>query len=231
DGEQSSSETPIDDVPTLPEVTQTETQPELQPPNRRVITYDQRQEGKYNIRADLENFVIMVIPSSPSSAVSLLDLLTRSKTKKHHGKSNLKRKYHPKSDGDVKQGVKNLDYLPMRTADHSERSNTRIIEHFIEGRTPYKVDISRAGEYLHPNVPVVQPNLRSARSIIVSLNVGNRDQFAVTAENVESKSDDGLSSSNDDKGWELTLLGSQEQCGPDRKRDSYGVCQFVPQDF
>jgi hypothetical protein len=31
--------------------------------------------------------------------------------------------------------------------------------------------------------------------------------------------------SDDDS--ELTLLGATENCGPERKRDSYGVCQFV----
>lgn len=276
-------------------------------PNRRVITYDQRQEGKYNIRADLENFVIMVIPSSPTSASALLNLLTRSKSKKTHGKNNLKRKYSQKLDGDASDGVKKLDYLPLRS-DHSERSNTRIIEHFIEGRTPYKVDISSTGEYLHPQVQVVQPNnarsMRSAlpivrlesdepvasvipvkgnsepiensvavndresktlfeanqiddsntNSLVIltpnsdsnrgfvlltdpsnsfdSLNVGNVEQFAVTTVNEDVNADDGISISNDDdRGWELTLLGSQEQCGPDRRRDSYGVCQFVPQDY
>jgi len=56
----------------------------------------------------------------------------------------------------------------VKPVDHSERSNTRIIEHFIEGRTPYKVDISSTGEYLHPQV--VQPNYaRSLRSTIVRL--------------------------------------------------------------
>lgn len=278
-------------------------------PNRRVITYDQRQEGKYNIRADLENFVIMVIPSSPTSASALLNLLTRSKSKKNHGKNNLRKKYSPKLEGDLKEENKKLDYLPIR-ADHSERSNTRIIEHFIEGRTPYKVDISSTGEYLHPQVQVIQPNYaRSLRSPIIrlepiepvasvvpvkgnsipiqnsvmvnerqsktlfeanqiddsntnslviltpnendynsesnsgfvdltdptnsfdSLNMGNVDQFTVTTTNEEANQQDGINNSNGDRGWELTLLGSNEQCGPDRKRDSYGICQFVPQDY
>lgn len=309
DSEQQPLSEPAGDVSTIPETTQPPS------PNRRVITYDQRQEGKYNFRADLENFVIMVIPSSPASASSLLSLLTRSKLKKNRGKNNLKRKYSQKHDSNVKEGVKKLDYLPLRPADHSERSNTRIIEHFIEGRTPYKVDISSNGEYLHPQVQVIQPNYaRSLRSPVVrlepdepiasvvpvkgnsnpiqnsvtvkeresktlfeanqiddsntnslviltpndndnynsesnggfvdltdpinsfdSLNVGNVDQFTVTTVNEEANnnSDDGSnsSSSNDDRGWELTLLGSQEQCGPDRKRDSYGVCQFVPHDY
>lgn len=302
EGEQPVSDA-VSEVPAIPE-----TPLEPQSPNRRVITYDQRQEGKYNIRADLENFVIMVIPSSPSSASALLNLLSRSKFKKTHGKNNHKRKVAHKVQDDGKEDVKNLDYLPAR-ADHSERSNTRIIEHFIEGRTPYKVDISSTGEYLHPPVQVVQPNYaRSLRSPVVvrlepdepvasvvavkgnsipiqnsvtvngrqsktlfeanqiddssntnslviltpnhndynsesnsgfvdltdpsnsfdSLNVGNIDQFAVTAnvDNEANRDDEG-----EDRGWELTLLGSQEQCGPDRRRDSYGICQFVPQDY
>lgn len=297
EGEQTSSQSSdeLSNFPATPEP----------PSNRRVITYDQRQEGKYNIRADLENFVIMVIPSSPSSASALLNLLTRSKYKQNRGKNNLKKKHSQKDN--VKQGANKLDYLPVKPADHSERSNTRIIEHFIEGRTPYKVDISSTGEYLHPQVQVIQPNYaRSLRSPIVrlepdepvasivpikgnsipiqnsvmvneresknlfeanqvddantnsiviltpnendynsesnsgfvdltdtsnsfdSLNMGNIDQFTI---NMDANEHDGNNSSNGDRGWELTLLGSHEECGPDRKRDSYGVCQFVPQDY
>lgn len=301
ENEQTSSQT-ASDLSTSAEPTKPLT------PNRRVITYDQRQEGKYNIRADLENFVIMVIPSSSTSASALLNLLSRSKFKKNRGKNNPKRKYSQKVEGEATGGIKKLDYLPIRApADHSERSNTRIIEHFIEGRTPYKVDISSTGEYLHPQVQVIQPNYaRSLRSPVVrlesdepvasvipvkgnsnpnqnsvmvdqresktlfeanqiddsntnslviltpndndyniesnrgfvdltdptnsfdSLNTGNIDRFAITTANNEANNENG---SNDDRGWELTLLGSQEQCGPDRKRDSYGVCQFVPQDY
>lgn len=35
------------------------------------IRYDQRQEGKWNIRADLENFVVLIIPKSPALPPSL----------------------------------------------------------------------------------------------------------------------------------------------------------------
>jgi len=42
-----------------------------------------------------------------------------------------------------------------------------------------------------------------------------------------SKSDAELANAQ----WELSLLGAEEQCGPDRRRDSYGVCQFVPADY
>lgn len=31
-----------------------------------------------------------------------------------------------------------------------------------------------------------------------------------------------------DQEWELKLVGAEEDCGPDRKRDSYGICQFIP---
>jgi len=61
--------------------------------------------------------------------------------------------------------------------------------------------------------------------------MGNIDQFTVTTTDEETNTHDGINNSNDDRGWELTLLGAQEQCGPDRKRDSYGICQFVPQDY
>ncbi|CAD6997470.1 uncharacterized protein LOC101456594 [Ceratitis capitata] len=62
-------------------------------PQRRVVTYDQRQEGQYNIRADLENFMIVLIPPSPSEGLNLLDLLTKSALRRNTLRSKSKRKH------------------------------------------------------------------------------------------------------------------------------------------
>ncbi|GBP13837.1 hypothetical protein EVAR_73284_1 [Eumeta japonica] len=77
------SELPVSLPPILEEVDL----PNL--PNRRVITYDQRQEGQYNIRADLDNFMIVLIPPGPSEGFGLLDMLTRPSLRKtaHNSKS------------------------------------------------------------------------------------------------------------------------------------------------
>lgn len=39
--------------------------------------YDQRQEGGWNVRADLKNFVVVIVPRATAPQASLLDLLTR----------------------------------------------------------------------------------------------------------------------------------------------------------
>ncbi|XP_067625395.1 uncharacterized protein [Eurosta solidaginis] len=61
---------------------------------RRVITYDQRQEGQYNIRADLENFMIVLIPPSASDGINLLDLITKSAFRRSSLRSKSKRKHY-----------------------------------------------------------------------------------------------------------------------------------------
>lgn len=100
---ESLTELPIASPPTaiLPSDSDTDS------PQRRVITYDQRQEGQYNIRADLENFMIVLIPPSPSEGLDLLDLLSsvrrsslRSKSKRKHftnGAANTKYRHPLKS--------------------------------------------------------------------------------------------------------------------------------------
>lgn len=117
---------------------------------RRTVTYDQRQEGQYNIRADLENFMIVLIPPSPMDGVNLLDLLSKSskRTKSSH------KKYHPESGSKYRQSLKsgpnshNFNFIGrnqgQQPAPHvivEETASGRIGE-FIEGRTPYRVDIS-----------------------------------------------------------------------------------------
>lgn len=139
------SELPI----TLPPIFQ-----ELDAPKRRVITYDQRQEGQYNIRADLDNFMFLLIPAAPvaSDSFNILDIFGKSGSRRtaHSSlKTNKKKHYSPlkgegfKTDASsikYRQAMKNADYLP-RSVDHPSR-----VGEFIEGRTPYHVDISAMNE-------------------------------------------------------------------------------------
>lgn len=82
------------------------------------IKYDQRQEGEVNVRADLENFVVLLIPTSSSSGLSLLDLITKSIPVKQKGN---KKKYHENQTEDEE------------------------LRHFIETKSaaPYHVDLSK----------------------------------------------------------------------------------------
>lgn len=292
-------------------------------PPRRQVHYDQRQDGKFNIRADLDNFVILVVPSS---GLSLLDLLKRSNQKPHHHKrshNKKHKKFYSKRAQNVKTNDENnkesdrLDYLRPE----STESNTRPVGGiFIEGRTPYHVDISSAeisrsapttiAELPLSNNPsvvdatvflpaqikgneharnleiptlTIYPRHRKSltnddqsintNSVLLTTipndnhNNNNNYQHAFVNGNMNDNGNgngygnddivktvqteiltgpefyslnmasiDPLAIASDtkttnDSQLELTLLGAQEQCGPDRRRDSYGICQFVPQDY
>ncbi|XP_055295722.1 uncharacterized protein LOC129565183 [Sitodiplosis mosellana] len=348
-----------------PTTTILETIPLSVGPPRRQFLYDQRQDGKYNIRADLENFVILVVPSSGNS---LLDLLKRSgqrQPQQHHNKRQHHTKHHKKyhtasasKSVEVKKASNRLDYLNRPEGE----AETPAVGEFIEGRTPYHVDI-QSDEILQPaayatggvrsiadlplinldeniasstsgasdptivtvtdsssprlpksitnggygnpfsnglNTVILTPNIKSygndyhdnkpsknynnyfsrknsvqivdrnpnlgvnerqndnynngygndmvvatklinsptttitsdsidltdSKTSFNSLNVGNIDRLALAGDSTR-KTDADLANAQ----WELTLLGAEEQCGPDRRRDSYGVCQFVPADY
>uniref|UniRef100_A0A182P678 Uncharacterized protein n=1 Tax=Anopheles epiroticus TaxID=199890 RepID=A0A182P678_9DIPT len=114
-------------------------------PPRKTITFDQRQEGKYNIRADLENFVIVVVPSGTSSGASLLDLLTRSAHKKDAHQSRKAVHKHRKNNKAHSAAHKKIAQVTPEVIvldESNQRSGQLETEEFIEGRTPYKVDLS-----------------------------------------------------------------------------------------
>ncbi|XP_058446925.1 uncharacterized protein LOC131427596 [Malaya genurostris] len=299
-------------------VEQSSSVPSEQPPSqialttakpRKTITFDQRQEGKFNIRADLENFVIVVVPSSPSAGISLLDLLNRSSQKKQQKKKSSHRKGTKNHSGQKKSQHITPEVVVLDDVQSQARLSN---EEFIEGRTPYKVDISSTGRSSNSDLPspiyrvmrpftlnVEQPT--SSNMIRFPASSGNyyantvreskflpvpamsddeirtNTVFAILTNNnnygdggIEPIEDDGTDDDNylmmeqrtyldlpaspdssfasleyplsdvdmtklqlqedneeNSDGWELKLLGAQEQCGPDRKRDSYGVCQFV----
>lgn len=326
--------------------------------NRPHLLYDQRQDGKYNIRADLENFVILVVPSSGNS---LLDLLKRSSQRQQqqqqqqqHNKRTHHTKHHKKYHS-LLASVKPSEAKNYRPDGEEAAASGG---EFIEGRTPYHVDIS-SDEILQPapygvrslngnaatiaDLPLVNlddnaastssdasdstvilstvsgkssesidsmpssntetsprlpksltidgygnpitslntviltrkyttnhdqhdsqlsqnynnyfsqkpsvqildgntvgindnthsPNVYTqmfdftdSKTSFDSLNVGNIDRLALAGDS-STKADSDLANAQ----WELTLLGAEEQCGPDRRRDSYGVCQFVPADY
>uniref|UniRef100_A0A182VH06 Uncharacterized protein n=1 Tax=Anopheles merus TaxID=30066 RepID=A0A182VH06_ANOME len=238
--------------------------PTTKPP-RKTITFDQRQEGKYNIRADLENFVIVVVPSGSSSGASLLDLLTRSAHKKdalhQTRKASHKRKHHKAHSAAQKKIAQATPEVIVLDETH-QRSGQLEAEEFIEGRTPYKVDLSSSARSvdgadsndhhhhqaaaaaaaaagnkpssftfsLEPSVAASRlvrfpSEYEPARSDVdmtqLQLEPDYREYDELTP--IGDETDGGLVGD-----WEeLRLLGAQEQCGPDRKRDSYGVCQFV----
>ncbi|XP_034473299.1 forkhead box protein P2 [Drosophila innubila] len=110
---------------------------------RRLITYDQRQEGQYNIRADLENFMIVLIPPGPQEGLSLLDLLTKSSLRSGTKGGQSKRKHALKSFYQRQQLQQQQQQLQQQQLQPQQQLP---ISDFIEGRTPYHVDISAVSE-------------------------------------------------------------------------------------
>ncbi|KAM8714966.1 hypothetical protein ACLKA7_002074 [Drosophila subpalustris] len=150
-----------------------ETQPGvLQPPlepmddglRRRLVTYDQRQEGQYNIRADLENFMIVLIPPGPQEGLSLLDLLTKSSLRGATKSGQNKRKHAQKSFYQRQQLQQQHQQQQQQQQLQQQQQQQLPLSDFIEGRTPYHVDISAVTEDQHPRlhrqqVDVLPPQL------------------------------------------------------------------------
>ncbi|KAF5279186.1 hypothetical protein FQR65_LT03433 [Abscondita terminalis] len=172
------------------------------------LKYDQRQEGKWNVRADLENFLIFIIPTSnsgsgsSSSNASLLDFLSKSiplPHKRNRGHNN-------------------------KFADLGEKIST---EEFIESKTaPYHVDISRTRSHLaklHPDVNIPEgviiaqsPSvalakhpeeaIRSSRAFVVKVPVDNQN---VHIYNDKESKNEVLSNKGDGEKPQLTIEYSQ----------------------
>ncbi|CAH1987964.1 unnamed protein product [Acanthoscelides obtectus] len=210
------------------------------------VLYDQRQEGAWNVRADLDNFVILLIPtpmlaattspsssstSQPSSA-SLLDLLTKSLPKG----ARLKRvkhvkKHHQESESNESQVDSN------EPVESNEPTATLETQHFIESKTaPYHVDISKTKTHLDvvdssteglakiwKNGPLKQK--RNARAFLLTV---PDEKIIVTLEQ-DTIGDEKKDVKNNVRKEEntLKLLGAEyEQCGPGLYRDTKGICRM-----
>jgi hypothetical protein len=143
----------------------------------------------------------------------------------------------------------------MGTSDQAQNNE------FIEGRTPYRVDIS-AHDTHNPSERVsftptsnrvvfpttagnydarVAKSLGDTNTLFTNTGDGDNEGFLNTEQEFIQLPFDRvnglhvnvldlpLQGDNGGDDWELKLLGAEEQCGPDRRRDSYGVCQFINQ--
>ena len=96
------------------------------------VTYDQRQEGEWNVHAHLDNFVIILIPSS--NAANLLDA-----TKLNPFKSQLRHVFKAAT-----QGQQPAETTQPRIADSSVKANgEEFASLFItyQWRSPHLADI------------------------------------------------------------------------------------------
>ncbi|KAH8248988.1 hypothetical protein KR032_004923 [Drosophila birchii] len=127
---------------------------------RRTITYDQRQEGQYNIRADLENFMILLIPPGPQEGISLLELLGRGSTKA----SGATKRKHPLRSNSLKSFYQKSHLQKLQQQKHQDSLPAAALPEYIEGRSPYHVDISasdpeQAQRLQRQQVDVLPPQL------------------------------------------------------------------------
>ncbi|XP_077296315.1 uncharacterized protein LOC143918341 isoform X2 [Arctopsyche grandis] len=207
-------------------------------------TYDQRQDGSVNVRADLQNFVVIaVIPKMEGGSLLLDNFNRRTQT---------------------------IDSEQIDDQE-PEKIDARVAEPFLEPKTPYHVDISQAKSNLAQLYPieskseVIVPQTKSAVSPLLVLSsdespvpnvvavknnrymterdarvvevVNLSDNLSVESDSVDEEtvtdvieplseaSNDSITRVNRDSG--LTLLGAMEQCGPDLYRDHEGVCRLI----
>lgn len=180
------------------------------------VKYDQRQEGEFNVRADLENFVILLIPAAapspspvPSSnnpTLSLLDLLSKSIPLKN------KRNKHVKKDG-------------------QDLQHPTTIESFIESKTaPYHVDLDNGEENFvvekkqHPELN--EAAARLARAFVITVPLGG-ESIKKHEDIVKKDTKKDLKKKYvNEADSEMKLLGAEnEQCGPGLTRDKDGICR------
>lgn len=122
-------------------------------------TYDQRQEGGANVRADLQNILIVaVIPKMPEEGSSLL----------LNALAGLRRK-------NLKGADRRNQIVESEPLDDQEGTD-KGIEAFVEPKTPYQVDISEAKSNLAKLYPaedqspdVYLPQSKSAFSPVLKI--------------------------------------------------------------
>lgn len=282
------------------------------------ITFDQRQEGHYNIRADLENFMIIVVPPNPMAGMGLLDLLAESALKRSNVKK-MSKKHHLLSKMGLRKADDSRIGAFLQRAQQRQSVDPPLVRtgEYIEGRTPYSVDISssesdvsnfngnsqvgmvppppypmqfhhlapvdgyssspqgklfeifsRFGERRFPKAishhsidakelqsnrvqsvtdgrsynnqqvslsnddeePGPPKNPTETKKYVDLVNAGSlplADDLELNGGRYQTRSAAAILSPID-RNWELKLIGASEQCGPGRRRNSYGICQFVP---
>lgn len=141
--------------------------PEVKPeePTLTAVRYDQRQEGQYNFRADLDNFMIVLVPQNPLDGLNLdiLDLLTKSVGKGSNLlKPNMNKKQLPSRVGPQRgePNQQNFNFINRQPLISLLSGNQKKLSEFMERRTPYKVDLSSENNYnqIHENQRMEMPS-------------------------------------------------------------------------
>ncbi|XP_011644422.1 uncharacterized protein LOC105431724 [Pogonomyrmex barbatus] len=244
--------------------------------------YDQRQEGVYNIRADLENFLLVVtLPSSKefntfaSTALEglqqeLLQLARSSSFKDqesikfgeqiheepytvqviqiNENPANKESSVRKTEEGDA--GTSNISDQQSTSVNEGQTEETRSVEriaknlknfdfpksrevpailgYFVDARKLLGSKMGNAGQARNVVGNVWNPDVESGRpgtSLKKQLPRRGEENVALPSSNVD-KNDVSLTFP-EEKQQELRLLGDGvENCGPGRRRDASGLCQF-----
>ncbi|XP_045474434.1 uncharacterized protein LOC123680537 [Harmonia axyridis] len=186
------------------------------------VLYDQKQEGGWNVHANLKNFLFVIIPAvkstptnssglSPSALEQgLLYLLSKSANpRKHH---------HQQSTEENSE---------------EETSSTDGTKHFIESKSaPYQVDISKTpGGLLSKLYPknTEDDGVLVAKSPTISLLKDPVSGRVAKALVISVPSEDIVISKSKrfkKKGRENQSKNQNISCQPGQVRDSYGNCKF-----
>lgn len=181
--------------------------------------YDQKQEGRWNIHADLKNFLFVIIPTTKSSNSSgpsstaleqgLLYLLSKS--------ANSRKRNHQQNEK------------------AEEDSSTEETKHFIESKSaPYQVDISKTSggllSKLYPEkteddgVLVAKSPTISLLKDAVSGRMAKALIISVPSEDIQiSKSKRFRKKAREDQ---VKRSEAGIDCQPGQVRDSYGNCKI-----
>ena len=108
------------------------------PPKRKVLYVNQQQSGRLNVRLELSDVSVIVIPKNKDPQLSLLNLLFKSAQK-----SNMAKKKQEKMKVEVQNHDEYSKYKSsLRPAEDSLHNLGSNAMPFIESRAPYRVDIS-----------------------------------------------------------------------------------------
>lgn len=186
-------------------------------PNVANFKLDQRQEGDWNVRADLENFLVLIVPTNVNLGMASLALLDLFKKSPNNRKPMKKQ---PEQEKLIQDQTVEQDKSVVET------------EHFIESKTaPYQVDISKTRSNLAKLHPDGDNLLISAHSPTIAITKGNdilsrmSRAYVITIpvnRNINKKNKE--EELTEGENWRL-LGDGIENCGPGLTRDSKGICK------
>lgn len=223
------------------------------------LKLDQRQEGEWNVRADIENVLVLIVPSNLNTgmaSLALLDLFRKAPTNKKVVKNVRKNQQINTSTEEQTANEENRSNLNEEIAQQIDGASHQIdrsqqieTQHFIESKTaPYHVDLTKTRTNLvklHPNVENDDDRdlLIAAHSPAISIfknsdnnNLERNSRAYVISIPVNKGKLINSKNYKNNKEKELTetenwrLLGDGiENCGPGLVRDSKGICKTVSQ--